>query len=491
MTTERRPPPAHAVRALLGRGSIYTIALAIQLGASIITVPIATRLLPASQYGVIALASTIAGVVTAISACGLPNVLGRVFFDGEAGPPASQRLILPSGLLALAGAAIAGATSPIWSAALDSGHHLLALNIAVASTVPAVITALCESYLRAAERAKTFVAVTMLAGVVGQFTGVALVAVARHGDATDYLIGMGGGYVLSAAVALAVIRPWRQGFADTALMRASLKIGLPLIPWGVAWLLLALGDRIVIQSVSGSASVGRYQVAYTVGALSLTLVSTVASAWTPIVFGAAEERRWAVHGDTLAAILRLTALVSAGLAIAGPEVLRVATPSSYREANLAPLVALIAVSALPWALYSSCNQIMLWHKDTKALAWITPVAAVVNLALVAALVPPLGLTGAGIATLVAYGLLAVLANRQASAHVAVAWLTRPVVIAWTVCLPLAVFGAAVPTGGVWLFSRIALSVAVLVGFGFSVRGLVRAPADLAVPPAPTAVLTRL
>src|SRR2546421_3617802 len=161
----------HPVRALLGKGAIYTLAVGLQLSASLVTLPIVTRLLPAAEYGVIALALVVALVVGAVSTGGLNSVISRVFFDGDEGPPQSRRLILSGGAVALGCAVFVELSSPLWIPALGAVHDALALHIAVWTTVPAAITALCESYLRAAERAMTFVGVTVLAGVGGQVIG--------------------------------------------------------------------------------------------------------------------------------------------------------------------------------------------------------------------------------------------------------------------------------------------------------------------------------
>jgi O-antigen/teichoic acid export membrane protein len=65
--------------------------------------------------------------------------------------------------------------------------------------------------------------------------------------------------------------------------------------------------------------------------------------------------------------------------------------------------------------------VLFWTKHTKPLAWITPAAAVCNLALVAVLLPPFGLVGAGAATVLAIGLEALLVEIASTRVADVPW----------------------------------------------------------------------
>jgi O-antigen/teichoic acid export membrane protein len=469
------PPPSgtpYPVRALLGRGSIYTLALVIQLSSGILTLPLVTRLLPRDEYGVVALALLVLLFVGAVATAGLPSVILRTFYAEDNGPAECRRLILSGLWPALACAGFAELTSPLWTAALGGLNRTAALHIAVWTVIPSVITALCASYARTSERPVLYAILTLVSGPGGQVLGVILLAVLPDAGVTEYMAGVAGGYALAAAVGLGVIAPWPDGFASREAMRSSLAVGLPLIAHGVAWTTLALGDRAVIQRLNGAADVGLYHAGYTVGALSLSLVSAIANAWTPIVYGTSAKRRWGVHSDTLAAVQVLAALVASILALAGPPLLQLATPPSYHASSLPGVVATVAISAFPWIVYGGATQILLWHKRTRPLAWITPLAAVVNVVLVALLLPPLGLEGAALATLLAYSLLAALSRHAVGDLAPMRNFPRRTVVAWTSTLGLAAVGGLSPVTGIWLGIRGFLALGVGVAFLLSVRWLI-------------------
>ena len=82
-----------AVSAMLGRGSVYTIATVIQLGAGILTIPILTRIVDPEQYGTITAALVVQAVLANLTAFGMPNAISRTFFrrHGPDGRPGTRR----------------------------------------------------------------------------------------------------------------------------------------------------------------------------------------------------------------------------------------------------------------------------------------------------------------------------------------------------------------------------------------------------------------
>ena len=192
--------------------------------------------------------------------------------------------------------------------------------------------------------------------------------------------------------------------------------------------MLALGDRVVIQVVSGSSAVGRYQVAYAVGALGVALLSALQNAWVPITFSASDEERWEALAKMTAIVVRLGILAAVGITVVAPIALDVLAPASYDPSDLVTVTALVAAGAVPWAFYLPMSQVLFWQRRTRPLAWITPLSAIFNLALVALLVPPLGLAGAGLSTLLALMLQAFLCSRAAAAAATVPWAFRRLVV---------------------------------------------------------------
>jgi O-antigen/teichoic acid export membrane protein len=454
------------VRALLGRGSVYTFGLALQLSSAAVTLPIATRLLDRSEYGTVAVATFVLLILGAIAAAGLPTVIYRTYFAGDDGPRQARLLIALGVAPALLTVAVARASDGVWLPLLGGELDQASVNIALWAVVPSVLVALCQSVLTAQDRATWFVALAVVSGPGGQVAGIAFTAVGGGGPA-EYMTGVLGGYLVAAVLGVLIAGPRNSFAAPGKLLARNLRLGYPLIFHGLSWTALALGDRAVIQRMDGADAVGRYHVAYTVGALALSVVSAVANAWTPIVFRAEEGDRESVHRATLAAVAPLAGYLGAALALIGPPVVVLATPASYDAGDLAPVIGLIAASAVPWAVYGSATQLLVWREQTGALAIATMLAAAVNLALVVLLLPPLGLAGAGLATLLAYVLLAAVTWSAARLSLKP---SRPPGFAARLIMVMLCAGAALPAEGVpAVFVRMALVAVVVPAVWATVR----------------------
>ena len=404
------------VRRLFRQGSIYTVGTAAQLSAAAVVLPIVTRLLGPSEYGVVALTLSLNVVIVALVGLGVPAAITREYFADDRPDEARGRaLVLSTGLLALAGAGVVLASLPVWGPAVADGENL-ALVIGIGMAIPAATAAAASSLLLVQERPAAFTLVVLISSLGAQLLGTCGLLVLGR-EAVFYLAGFFAGVALAALVGLGVAGALRSRPASRQVLSGALALGLPTVPHSIALYVLALGDRIVIQAISGSSAVGRYQVAYALGGLGTVLLSALQRAWVPITFSAESQDRWPNLARMATLVVRLGALVAAGLVAVAPLGLAFLAPQSYEPADLVPVVALVAAAAIPWAIYLPMTQVLFWERRTGSLAWITPVSAILNLILVLVLIPPLGLEGAAAATLAAVivqaGLCALAANRVA------------------------------------------------------------------------------
>ena len=446
---------------VLGRGSIYTIATVIQLGAGILTIPILTRIVDPEQYGTITAALVVQAVLGTVAAFGLPAAISRTFWRGH-GPAGARALITATALAATALALLAELTGPLWSqifAGLDYGAEL---RLAVLSSIPVAVGISAQTYLQASDRAGVVVAYAATATLGAQGLGLALAA--ADGGPVAYLAGVTAG--LYAALAIAWIASGvelgplaRRGAGGRALVRNALRVGLPTIPHGLALYLLSAGDRVVVERLEGLAAAGAYYIAYAVGSLAIFLVAALNGAWGPILYGSERERRWRLLADSAVAVTRVVALAAGALALGAPIALKLFAPADYDLDGLGAVSALVAASALFYLWYITSYNVIIWRGVTGILALSTPVAAVANLALCAVLIPPLGVEGAALATLISYALLALLTWTRARSLAAIPWDPAALALA-ALPAPVAVAAALLlPEDGAWFEIRALLAAA--------------------------------
>lgn len=407
-------------RRLLGKGSIYTLGTVLQLSGSALSIPIVTRLLSPAQYGTVALALTIQLFVTTLSALGIPAAVTRIFFETESGGHSSARaLIVSTALLALGGTALALLTALVWAPLLVAGEPG-ALMLGIAIALPGAVITASLALLRVQERPLAFISITLTSNVGAQLLGVLGLLIDRSPAA--YLLGYGTAMVLGALIGVVLTRAIRSRPASRRTLREAIAYGLPTVPHTISVFVLALGDRIVVQLIAGLSAVGKYQLSYAIGSLGMNFLSSLQHAWIPLTFGADERLRWRSLAETTALVTRLAALACGVIALGARPLFLVVAPAKYDPSLLAEITAVLALSTLPWAAYLPRTQILFWTKHTKPLAWVTPAAAIVNLALVAVLLPPFGLVGAASATVLAIVFEAVLIEIVTARVAHVPWL---------------------------------------------------------------------
>jgi O-antigen/teichoic acid export membrane protein len=456
-----------ASRALLGRGSIYTLATAAQLTGALLVQPVLTRVMPKAEYGVAALGIIITATLGLLITLGLPAVITREHFrDADGGKGTGPLVTLSVGLAVLLGA-VAFATGPLWAEPL--GGFTAPLMLATATSVSYAVIIACQAVQRARNEAGRFVLVVAINILGGQLAGLAAVYLIDR-TATIYLFGVALGSVVGAALALFWARPSLPGLRDRAALRAWFAIALPTVPHLAALYLMTAGDRYIVQALQGDEATAEYNVAYLTGALGITLVAAANNAWAPLIYGTPDERRWQVLAVTTQDMLRVAGIAAVGLAMTAPLALAIIAPAGrYDVADLTPVVAITALATVPYVLYLASAHVLFWTGRTTALIWITPLAVGVNLVAKALVLPEFGFVGAAAVTVAAYALLALLIGLVRRGLAVVPWRRRwPEVVG---AAALCVVGAVLPANAVGYAVRAVLTVALIGLLALTARQL--------------------
>ena len=162
---------------------------------------------------------------------------------------------------------------------------------------------------------------------------------------------------------------------------------------------------------------------------------------------------------------RVVALAAGALALGAPIALKLFAPADYDVSGLGDVSALVAASALFYLWYITSYNVIIWRGRTGILAVATPISAAVNLALCALLIPPLGVEGAALATLISYGLLALITWSRSRSLAAIPWAHGALALAAAPAALAIAVALLAPDDGVWLELRglaaAALAVAAL------------------------------
>ncbi len=467
------PPAAGTsdpVSVMFGRDGLYMVASSLQLLSGVIVTPIITRVLGLHQYGIFAGDLALLYVLYYTANLGLNVGVQRIFSqpDGDR----RSRNLLATAVLAVAGVtAIVYATGPLWSPRLGFGPFPLSTRLTVVWSGLFALTWIWLAILRCNERLAVFATICLLQSIVGVGVG-AIVAFVGQGLATDVLWCTVVVQAVAVTLGMATVSPHWGGILDARTTRTTLRFSLPIVPVQLATFTMSAADRIVILRDLGPGQTGRYQVAYTLSAIGISMLTFLNLAWLPRIFSITDpSTRVDVLARSRDGLYLLLAPVTLAIALGGPVLLPIWAPSEFRTDSLLPVVVLVDASTFFVSAALVHSRLLLSEGRSASVAGITVTAAVVNVAVNLVLVPRLGINGSALATLLAYALLAV--GMAAVSRLVLSLPPPPnrLVARLVVAIAAVLCSRFVPVGGLWTAARLA-GLAICAGWGITVlRGL--------------------
>jgi O-antigen/teichoic acid export membrane protein len=460
-----------AVSAMFRRDAIYMACSSSQLILGALATPVLTRVLGKSQYGILAFCLSLTLVVGQAANLGLPTGIQKEYSQDD-GPQRARQILL---FAFVAGAAIdvVGLTT----IGLATTHHAQlstgVLDLSFAGGVSTAFLYVALSLLRSEQRLLQFVWISTIASVGAQLLGIVLIIL--KAAATYYLGGLFAVQLTCCLVFMALFRPSPLRWPRPSHLGRSLYFSLPLIPAQMSTFVLSAGDRFVLQRDLGPIAVGRYSVTYNLGSWVILLIGLVSQAWMPRLFRITQPAmRWRVLSESRDQLANLVVLSSVAVSLAGPLVLLVWVPTSYEPSQLRLVMGLVAASAVPYAEFTNNVRLLNLLSASTKVALASTSAAVLNLALNFVLVPRFGLNGSAGATLISYGVAAVLSKPNRRQQGITSRRSVGTIAVQVGAVPLVVAIALLPMNGIVAGAmRCSLCCAVLAGFTFVLRRSIR------------------
>jgi len=311
---------------------------------------------------------------------------------------------------------------------LDSSNWGPTVAVGVVAISATGLFVTLQNQLRWQLLPKSYLAAAIAHAVASSGLSVALLLSTTLG-ARAVLCGQLAGAVCGGSIALWYARGNYRVIFRIHRLRQLLSFSAPLVPSSISLFFLGFVDRLILEHLMGMGAVGVYSVGFRLASgVNLILLGLNASL-TPFVF---KEYRNPATPGALERIFRgfsATALiVLAAGSLFTPDLLPILVGRDYLDAwRVIP----------PLALASICSRLYIFapgldiEKKTRSIMLINLGAALLNVALCFVLIPPLGLTGAALSTLLAAfsGFVAYMAWSQRLYPVPHAW--RPLLVAFT------------------------------------------------------------
>jgi O-antigen/teichoic acid export membrane protein len=402
-------PPDHAP---LARQTLaYGLSGLIVPLVGMITLPVFARVFTPSQYGLLELGTTTLTVAVAVTDAGLTAAALRSFYDYSAEKEPERRSVMLTGFLATSGIALVVALLLIafrdelsdWLFGESDQGTLLIL---IACSVLALNTwRYVGEVMRVRFQAFSYLTMSALAATVTTALGVTGV-LALDWRVDGVFVAALVGNAIAAVYGVLAVRRWLKGRFSTPELRTMLAYGLPLVPSALSAWALALVDRIILSRVGSLAEVGEYAVANRLALLLLIGMTAFLFALSPFLLSTYSEdpqQEKAARGRTLTYLTFILALAGLALTLFAKEIFEVVAPT-FDDAYLA--VGPLSLGATLYGISTLLTTGLAIVRKTVHLSALAIGAALLNVVLNFALIPPFGIVGAGLATAAGYGALA-------------------------------------------------------------------------------------
>ncbi len=395
---------ASYLKRLVSSLAAYQLADVVSKLIAVLLLPVYTRYIDPSGYGVVELLANGVIFVSIVVRFGMIEAFLRYYFtdQDQARRDALVRRATGFLLIATTVTAVALAIPAVPLSRIVLGHRDPTIfRIAVLGLWSFTNLELAYGLLRVDERLRVY-ATASLSNVLMTVAG-SVVLVVGLGDGPRGLLL--ANYGASTVVLLALwwkmrhrLAP-RRGPADQ--MATLLRFGLPTVPAEASVYALQIVDRYYVYHDRSPGLAGLYSIALKLAGAVAFIVRAFQYAWPPLAYSVGDDMEASrLYGLVTTYYLFVSGWVVAALALLGRWVLRLLTTQQYYGAYRAlPWV------ALGWALYGLWVVFLVIAGRAKVTTRNFPASLAglgANIVLIVVLVPALGIAGAGIALCGAY-----------------------------------------------------------------------------------------
>jgi O-antigen/teichoic acid export membrane protein len=442
----------------------YQVADVVSKFIAVLLLPVYTRYINPAGYGVVELLGNGVIFISIVVRFGMIEAFLRYYFtdqDQSRRDALARRAIgFMLVVTTIVSAALAAAAEPLSRIVLGYSDPRTFL-VAVLGLWAFTNLELAYGLLRVDERVRAYAAASLINVALTIAASVVLVVALGEG-ARGLLLG---NYGVSAVVLFGLwwtmrgrLLP-RRGAPER--LATLLRFGLPTVPAEASVYALSLVDRYYIFHARSQALAGLYSIAIKLAGAVAFIVRAFQYAWPPLAYSVRDDREAArLYGLVTTYYVLISGWAVAGLALLGRWVLRLlAAPAYFGAYRALPWV------ALGWALYGLWVVFLVIAGRAKVTTRNFPAALAglaANVVLLVALVPALGIAGAGVALCGAYAVMLVvmhLLTRHAF-RVAFEWrrLAQVAIVMGAVAVAA---DLALPThGAVGLIARVAAFLAI-------------------------------
>lgn len=379
----------------------YLIGNFFNKGFAFLTIPIFTRLLSTTDYGIINTYSSWAGILSMIVGFAMHMSIRNAFVDYKDDTESYLSTIIKFTLLSSLGfMLIFYAVVKIFRINISLSLVFICLFHSVASSIIEDVS--CYFMMKYNYIKRTILMI--LPNLISVCVAIFLISYILKKDLYLGKIIPEALTIIIFAIILSICYT-KKGF-NTAYIKHALKISLPLILHGAALNILSNSDRIMITWLADASQAGIYSLVYSLGMVTYAITLSIDGIWIPWFTNKMKEKSYDEINYITKDYIKLITYIMCGLIIVSPEILKILASKSYWEGiKLIPIIIVANFLFFAYNIYSNLEH---YYKKSNQITALTILAAVLNLVLNYIFIPKFGYVAAAFTTAISYFVIFIL-----------------------------------------------------------------------------------
>ena len=384
---------------------VYGFGTFLNRSAALLLLPIYTRFLTTTDYGIKELIGITLHIVSILTATAVSSAIYRFYFDYD---DIKDRLeVISTSIIALT--LIGGATF----FTIFSLRHLLAdlildnkdLNhyflLACGSLWLQMVNGVGFNYLRAIRKSILFVSISALNLFVAIAFNLLFIIHLDMGVLGIFISTLITSALTFCYLTIPLSIKTRLRFSYPKF-KSIIRFGLPLIPSSIGAFIVHSSDRFFIKHFCSISDAGLYSLGYRFGILPGTFISEPFNqVWMPRRLEVyKKENAEVIFGRIFTYFLALITFAGAGIAVLTKELLMIIADKAFWDAYY--VIPIIVLANIVFTMHYHLNLGIIVSKKTKYLAYINFSNGFLVIVLNLLLIPRFGIYGAAFATLLAF-----------------------------------------------------------------------------------------
>lgn len=387
------------LKELIYHSKNYISADLLTKGLAFLTLPIFTRWMTTSEYGIMSVYISFTGILAVIFSFGIRGAISRYYYEANN----DFFSFLSSNLW------FVFITSLVFTilvfifkeeiySFLNIPYSLIFIAIIV--TIPQVIIQFYQAYLTAAKKSRRVAYMNIIYGLVSTILAVLIMYnmdnELYYAKAYSQLIGG----ILIMGISIWYLKDHIKLNINKLHLKYSIVFGLPIVLHLLSQDLLNTFDQVIINQLLGSNEAGLYSVAYKIGMIQSIISLGTLKSWTPIFYEKLNENDINDINKLAGKYSYILGLIATMLILFSKELFLIFADNKFEEAIT--LIPIIIVSYYFFFLYTIYVNYAFYKKRTKLIALFTVIVGCINIILNYILIPKLGFIAAAWTTLISY-----------------------------------------------------------------------------------------